>query len=64
MFRLTYVLKVLGIDMWVLGNDEVYELYHILNRYSESSLEAAFWMMSVRSQLLRLFVSWWLQFKG
>ena len=57
MFGLTYLLKVLGIDLWVLGNDEVYELYHILNRYSESSLEAAFWMMLIQSQLLKLLVS-------
>ncbi len=42
MFGLTYVLTKLGIDLWVLGYDEMYELYHIFNSYSYSGLEAAF----------------------
>ena len=47
----TDALMKLGIDLWVLGYDEVYELYHIFNSYSESSLEAAFWIVPDRSPL-------------
>ena len=49
MFVLIYPWMVLGIDWLVLGSDEVYELYHICNRYSESSLEATISMMPVYS---------------